>query len=102
MKTELFTKWLNETRNYKKNVVQSRMSNCNTIEQHYLDLDNHYTKDKGQHLHLLLTYSKNDEREDKPTKHGIPINGNLREGSATLKHAAKLYMEFRKQESLTK
>ncbi len=99
MKTEQFAEWLRETRSYKKNVIQSRISNCHKVELHYLDLDNHYIKDKGQHLHEILTYSKNDERGNKPTKHGIPIDGNVREGSASLKQAVKLYMEFRQQDS---
>ena len=102
MKTEEFADWLKETKKYKKNVLESRLSNCHRVEEYYSDLDNHFRKDKGKHLFALFTYSKDDERENKPTKHVIPINGNLREGSATLKQAIKLYMNFMNQKSEAK
>lgn len=91
-----FKDWLINN-NYKQNVVQSRLSNCNTVEKEYGDLNNHFKKDKGMELLELLSYSTDDERENRPTKHNIKIDGNLRTGSATLKQAVNLYMKFKKE-----
>lgn len=94
MDTKEFKDWLINN-NYKQNVVQSRLSNCNTVEKEYGNLDNHFKKDKGRELLELLSYSTDDERENRPTKHSIKIDGNLRTGSATLKLAVNLYMKFK-------
>lgn len=100
MKTTEFKIWLIESKNYKKNVAQSRASNCQTVQNHHGDLDNHFKKDKGQELLELLSYSTEDESENRPVKHNVKINGNLRTGSATLKQAVKLYMNFKAKNSL--
>lgn len=96
METNQFKNWLIEIKSYKQNVVQSRASNCHTVEKEYGDLDIHFKKDKGRELMELLSYSTYDEREKKPTKHSIKIDGNLRTGSATLKQGVNLYMKFKK------
>lgn len=96
MKEENFKKWLikngQDTR-----TIQSRISNCKTVEKHEGNLDDHFIKDNGLSLFDKLSYSSNDERRDLPAKHRIPINGNIRNGSATLKQATKLYMTFRNE-----
>lgn len=93
MKTEQFKNWLIEVKEYKSNVVQSRITNCRKVER-YFDLDSHFLKDRGCELLALLAYSTEDQRKRLPTKHNIPIDGNLRTGSATLKSAVNLYMCF--------
>ena len=94
MKEENFRKWLigngQDTR-----TIQSRISNCKTVERFEGSLDDHFVKDNGLSLLNKLSYSSSDERKDLPAKHKIPINGNVRNGSATLKQATKLYMTFR-------
>lgn len=65
------------------------------MENYEGDLDEHFIKDYGLSLSNRLTYSKEDERNNTSTIHNIPINGNLRTGSATLKQAVKLYMTFK-------
>ena len=47
-----------------------------------------------------LAYSTEDQRNQMPTNHKVPINGNLRTGSATLKQAVKLYMTFKEVRTL--
>jgi hypothetical protein len=94
MRTEKFENWLLGQRQLKRHVVQSRISNCNRVEQFYSDLDGHFLKDGGLSLIELFVYSTEDQRNRKPTKHTIPIDGDKRTGSATLKAAVKLYMEF--------
>jgi hypothetical protein len=98
MKTEQFSEWLREAKKFKKNVVQSRLSNCHRVEAYYSDLDAHYRKDGGKHLSYSFSYSTRDEREKRLTLHVIPINGNLRTGTATLKQSIKLYIQFKRQE----
>jgi len=98
MKTEKFENWLVNVRLHKPNVVQSRITNCRRVEQFYHDLDIHFQKDCGNSLMELLTYSTEDQKNKKPAKHIIPINGDIRTGSATLKQAVHLYMTFCKFE----
>lgn len=96
LETNEFKNWMIENKNYKQKVVQSRLSNCNTVEKEYGALDIHFKKDKGRELLELLSYSTDDERENRPAKHSIKIDGVLRTGSATYKQAVNLYMEFKK------
>jgi hypothetical protein len=75
--------------------VDSRLSNCRTIERYHGDLDHHFDKDGLRGLIESLTYSTEDQRWDRPARHRIPICGNVRNGTATLKSAASLYKAFR-------
>jgi len=94
MRTDKFKKWLLEERALNFRSAQSRISNCRTVERTYSDLDKQFLKDKGQSLMELLTYSTKDQRNRLPAKHSIPIDGNIKNGSATLKSAVVLYMKF--------
>lgn len=94
MQTEEFKNWLIE-KNYAQETVENRISNCRKVEKYYEDLDKHFDVDKCQKILNELNYTVEDERENNPPAHPIFINGNIREGSATLKQAVKLYAEFR-------
>lgn len=93
MKEQEFKIWL--YKKYQQNTANSRWSNCRTVEYYEGDLDEHFNKDKCKQLIERLSYSVRDERANKPLRHNIPINGNVRNGTATLKQAVKLYMDFR-------
>lgn len=93
MKEEKFKIWL--LKKYQQNTANSRWSNCQTVESYEGDLDNHFDLDKCGHLINKLTYSTKDQRENKPARHNIPINGDVRNGTATLKQAVRLYVDFR-------
>lgn len=95
METVRFEKWLLNEKLLKRSVVQTRISNCRRVEQYYNDLDTHFLKDGGRSLMDLFVYSVDDQRNKRPTQHIIPIDGDKRTGSATLKAATNLYMEFR-------
>jgi len=95
MKAAKFKTWL-ENQKYDEDTVDSRMSNCRNVEKYY-SLDKQFSKDEGYSLMEKLSYSTDDEREKAVQKHKVPIDGNIREGSATLKSAVKLYMEFCKE-----
>lgn len=73
----------------------SRTANCRTVEKYEGDLDEHFEKDEFKGLLTLLAYSTADERQNSRAKHRIPINGNVRNGSSTLKSAVGLYQQFR-------
>lgn len=73
----------------------SRVANCRTVESYEGDLDEHFEKDGLAELLGRLAYSTGDERECRQARHRIPINGNVRNGSATLKSAVSLYQQFR-------
>lgn len=92
---EEFKSWL-EYNGKPLNTIQNRISNCRNVENHEGDLDQHFIKDYGLSLLKKLSYSTSDEQNNSPAKHKIPIDGNMRNGSATLKQAVNLYMSFKK------
>ncbi|MBP5452827.1 MAG: hypothetical protein J6Y16_11375 [Treponema sp.] len=100
MKTQEFKAWLREC-GYKPNVVNTRTGNCETVCTYEGDLDDLYKHDGCKDLLSRLCYSTDDECNNRPTKHRIPINGNKRTGSATLKQAVNLYLRFLNNEPST-
>lgn len=93
MRENQFRIWL-ENEGYTIGTINSRLSNCIRIEQFEGDLDEHFNEDKCAKLLERLTYSIDDERYSKAPLHCIPIVGNIRNGTATLKQALGLYMRF--------
>jgi hypothetical protein len=75
--------------------INSRLSNCRTVERYEGDLDLQFDQDHLRSLLERLIYSTEDETQSRPARHRIPINGNLRNGSATLRSAVSLYKQFR-------
>ena len=78
------------------NTVGSRISDCKRVESIEGDLDAHFDADRLQGLLDRLTYSAEDARHGRAPRHRVPIDGDVRNGSATLKHAVNLYSEFRR------
>jgi hypothetical protein len=72
----------------------SRLSNCKRLESFEGDLDRHFTADRFRHLRERLCYSRGDERVGSPARHNIPIDGNIREGTATYRSTLNLYLQF--------
>jgi hypothetical protein len=97
MDIENFENWL-KNRNMDKYAISSRKSNCLRVEQFEGDLDKHFEKDKCMKLLERLTYTKDDENNNRRAKHCIPINGKIYEGTATLKQAINLYIKFKLNE----
>ena len=89
-----FKNWLIEEKKLDRTTANSRAGNISTIEKYYGDIDDIIRR--GNVLELLkdLSYSAEDERNGQSQTHRIPINGNIREGSATLKQALKRYIEY--------
>lgn len=95
MKEDAFRYWLSNSRGYGIGTVRSRVSNCKTIESHERDLDQLFALNKLCGLIDKLAYSKSDEQQNQPARHQIPIDGNLYNGTATLRSAVSLYKQFR-------
>jgi hypothetical protein len=97
MQDQRFAQWLAEVYRTDTGAVMdpaaraSRMSNCRRVEQYLGDLDRAYDDDHMESLIGRLELS----RDETTPRHGIPIDGDLYTGSATLKSAARLYQKFR-------
>ncbi len=85
MQETRFKGWLERGRS--AGTVGSRISNCRRVEHYEGDLDAHYDVDG---LAGLM-----DRLNPGGPKHKIPINGNIYNGTATLKSAVSLYRNFR-------
>lgn len=88
-----FRKWL-QCQGYNAGTTNSRVSNCVRVCEFEGDIDVLYTKDKCKELLFRLTYTTEDERQGRQPRHSVPINGNIRNGTATLKQAAGLYIRY--------
>ena len=95
-----YLKWLLGIKGLKRATCQSRISNCLKIEKFEGDLDEAYDNDRMASLLDRLTYSVEDERTKAPARHSVPMSGNVRRGTATLKSAAVLYRDFRDTQHL--
>lgn len=93
MKETEFYSWLCEK--FSGGTPNSRLSNCLRVEQYEGDLDDQFLRDKGVFLLNKLSYTKNDQRNNRTAKHSIPIDGNTYNGTATLKQAVNLYFKFK-------
>lgn len=94
MQSNKFYNWLINERKLRPNTARSRISNCERICRYCGDIDINYKKDKCQSLLATMEYTVDDERINLPPRHSIPIDGNIRTGTATLKQALLLYMQF--------
>jgi len=91
-----FYNWLLEKYNHQEGVAKARKTNCLTVCKYEGDLDIHFEKDSCRTIIDKLSYSTEDESHNRPPRHKIPINGNIRNGTATLKQAIKLYVDFKR------
>jgi hypothetical protein len=100
MREREFEQWLIQRYQTKDGVplaattCRSRIFNCQTVETHEGDLDGHLAADRFRSLQVRLNYTKDDERAGLPAKHRVPINGNVYNGTATLRSALNLYVQF--------
>lgn len=100
MRESDFKNWLSD--NYKTTdghsfattTLNARLSNCRKVEQYEGDLDQHFATDNLTGLLNRLAYSRDDERHNAPVTHSVPISGNLYNGTATLRSAINLYLQF--------
>ncbi|MBI9050391.1 MAG: hypothetical protein JEZ00_13300 [Anaerolineaceae bacterium] len=93
-----FRNWLLQYKGQSKKTASSRISNCRRIEAYEGNLDQFYRIDKMASLIERLKYTQDYSAISKKLDHNIPINGNKQTGSATLKQAANLYLQFKEYE----
>ena len=98
MQKQQFIDWLIE--NGRDESAATRAANCVTVCQYEGDLDTLFDEDECADLLDRLSYSKQDQRLALGARHCIPINGDVYNGTATYRNAVKLYVKFRKNETL--
>lgn len=91
-KEQEFKKWLEQGR-YEKRTIESRITNCKTVNQKY-DLYKYFKEGNTQEIYRLFTYSTDDMNNGLKPLHAIPIEGNPYTGTHTYKSAIKLYFTF--------
>ncbi len=100
MDSKGFKRWLEQnylTRNgtyLQKKPQSDAMSRCNRVEKDEGNLDAHFNKDEMQGLLDILTYTRSDASSGMPHQHSIIINGDVVNGTASLRNAIKLYQQF--------
>ncbi len=94
MQTALFENWLLVRTGLSVRAIRSYVSNCKRLERYEGDLDAHFDSDGMASLLARLSYSTFDERRGVWPRHSVPISGDLRNGTATLKSSATLYRDF--------
>ena len=87
MQEELFRTWLDVGRKLGTRTIASRISNCRRVAQYEGGLDAHYDADRLTGLW--------DRLNPKRPQHKVPIDGDIYNGTATLKSAVGLYRDFR-------
>lgn len=90
-----FRNWLTAVRQLKEGAAAGRVADCKRVEHYEGDLEDQWAADGLDTLLKRLTYSRDDERSGRPAKHKVPIDGNVYNGTATLKAAVRRYREFR-------
>ena len=95
-----FETWLDTVRGLDARTIAKRISTCKRVERFEGNLESLF--DTGELANLLdrLTYSTEDARFRRAPKHKVPINGDVRTGTATLKTAVTLYRAFRNASKL--
>jgi len=70
------------------------LSRCRRVERYEGDLDAHYARDRMKRLIESFEYSSDDARLRHSPAHSVPITGDVRTGTASLKTALTLYRAF--------
>ncbi|MDE6228465.1 MAG: hypothetical protein K2M40_01605 [Muribaculaceae bacterium] len=93
-----FKTWLVTQKGLNESTATSRVSNIKRIEKYYGNIQTLIQKGLVNNLLDELSYTKEDERNNLPPSHKIPINGTKKDsifnGSATLKQALELFIKF--------
>lgn len=95
MDKDLFYNWLKNFKKLDTTTSNARTSNCLRIEKFYGDLDKVYYLDRCTSLLEQLNFTTTDKKLGAKPKHKIPIDGDIYNGTHTLKAALKLYIEFK-------
>ena len=91
-KEQEFKKWLEQGR-YEKRTIESRITNCKTVNQKY-NLYKYFKEGNTQEIYRLFTYSTDDMDNGLKPLHAIHIEVKNYTGTHTYKSAIKLYFTF--------
>ena len=92
MQEQPFRAWLRDVLELSSQYIANLVSQCKRVEKHEGDLEAHWKADGLEGLLDRLTYSRKDERDDRPPR--IPVEGDAYNGMAVLKSAVTRYGEF--------
>lgn len=92
MRADAFRDWLDA--HYHPRGAGSRASEAARVERAYGDLDKHFAGDRLATVLEDLRYGTADEALGNPNPSRIEINGNVRNGLASLSTAVRCYRRF--------
>lgn len=101
MRENDFYNWLINN-GLQENTANSRLNNCIRVCRYEGDLDMHYDRDRCQKLLSRLTCTRNKANHHSVPRHSIPMNGNIINGTATLRSAVNRYIDFRDDEHVNR
>lgn len=91
MQTKKFDQYLRNIKKYEEQTIQSRISTCRRIENHFGNIDVHFVKNKCK---MIIGEFERANNQFENKKHRIEIDGDEYNGTATLLHSIRLYKEF--------
>lgn len=94
MREQEFRFWLEHHTDLTDDAQKNALSRCRRVERYEGELDGHFEADRLQGLLDRLTYTTEDEAYHARPLHTIPINGNIRNGTASLSSAIRTYQRF--------
>ncbi|PMO43508.1 hypothetical protein BCT11_09145 [Vibrio sp. 10N.222.52.B12] len=93
MQYENYRKWLAE-QNYQSATITAQMHRTGRVEEHYGDLDLLYSEDRLEGVILELTYTAQDQRNNRPNESKIPFDGDAYKNLASYRDAVRRYKRF--------
>ena len=94
MRDDEFAKWLERDNRLGDRPRRDARSRCKRIERYEGCIDKHFVQDEMKRLLNVLTYSRTDEEAGVSAQQSFGIEGDVVNGIASLKHAARLYFSF--------
>lgn len=88
-----YPRWLAEQK-YSDNTQAAQIHRVKKVEEHYGNLDEHFSSGTYQEVIDSLEYSTNDERTNKPNPSKIKFDGNIRNNLQSYKNAVVRYRKF--------
>jgi hypothetical protein len=97
MRHSEFQQWLRNLPTISLAPERDALARSKRVEKFEGDLDEHFANDRMAALLARLTYSREDERSGREPRHSITFStdANIREGTAALAGAVRLYLRFR-------
>jgi hypothetical protein len=94
MREQEFRYWLAHHTELTDDAQKNALSRCRRVERYEGDLDQYFFENRLRDLLDRLSYGTEDEACHAPPSHSIPINGNIRNGTASLSSAVRTYKQF--------